>query len=69
MRNVFAIFFFVAVIAHAGDLWVGKAIFGPEGIPELDLLFAFWGVYSDPATFTAQRVYVPPAQYILLAVK
>ncbi len=38
------------------------------GVPELDLLIAFWGGnYSDPATFTAQRVYVP--QYILPAVK
>lgn len=38
------------------------------GVPDLDLLIAFYGGnYSDPAMFTSQRVYVP--QYILPAVK
>jgi CubicO group peptidase (beta-lactamase class C family) len=37
------------------------------GIPELDLVVAFYGGnYSDPALFTAQRVYVP--KYVLPAV-
>lgn len=37
------------------------------GIPELDLVIAFTGGnYSDPATFTAQRLFVP--QYLLPAV-
>jgi len=38
------------------------------GIPDLDMVIAFYGGnYSHPATFTAQRVYVP--QYILPAVE
>jgi hypothetical protein len=38
------------------------------GVPELDLLIAFYGGnYSDATLFTAQRVYVP--QWILPAVK
>jgi CubicO group peptidase (beta-lactamase class C family) len=42
----------------------GQAVIG---IPELDLVVAFFGgSYSDPATFVPQRVYVP--KYILPAV-
>jgi CubicO group peptidase (beta-lactamase class C family) len=37
------------------------------GIPELDLVMAFYGGnYNDPVLFTSQRVYVP--QYILPAI-
>ncbi|HEU5171703.1 MAG TPA: hypothetical protein VFU46_14240 [Gemmatimonadales bacterium] len=36
------------------------------GIPDLDLVLAFYGGnYSDPVLYTAQRVYVP--RYVLPA--